>query len=192
MWRLLSAIACVLALLGAAACSPDASEVGRADRDAFIEEFEQRFPGRLVDDAGEHEQLLRFAEIACGQTVEIAEKAIKVPLLKDDRERRQFAIMSLTRVCQPPKDALVTRDEFDDDWPLDVERGSIRGAPLDNGDAILLFQVSDGTQYKLNGLASQTSAEVIDAIWSADPDIPGAKVSIGPLITRGLEIYATG
>jgi hypothetical protein len=43
--------------------------------------------------------------------------------------------------------------------------------------------------YAVNGIARQSGeCAEIDPIWVDDPDIPGAKMDIGPIIDRGLEL----
>ncbi|MDP1820676.1 MAG: DUF2511 domain-containing protein [Acidimicrobiales bacterium] len=52
--------------------------------------------------------------------------------------------------------------------------------------------VREGVTYALNGLARGSAEEngwrEIDEIWRDNPDIPGTKVDIGPLIDRGLDL----
>jgi hypothetical protein len=81
----------------------------------------------------------------------------------------------------------VSKADFGDDWPLTVEGGllSCRG-----GSAIVFG--SGGDAYAVNGTARGRAADNgwldIDAIWAPNPEIPGTKKDIGPLIDLGLSL----
>lgn len=75
--------------------------------------------------------------------------------------------------------AYLTRTEFGEAWPLTVDR--VQVFCTGNGGII----VADGEQrYALNG-AAQSQAPAINPIWKENPEIPGTKINIAPLIERG-------
>jgi hypothetical protein len=77
----------------------------------------------------------------------------------------------------------VTASEFGDQWPLSVDSGRIDCiAP---GAAIFIY---DGTTYQLNGMAQSQGYARINPIWRNNPEIPGAKISISPLLKAALEL----
>ncbi|MEM7586214.1 MAG: DUF2511 domain-containing protein [Acidobacteriota bacterium] len=75
---------------------------------------------------------------------------------------------------------LVTAAEFGAEWPFSVERGHVDCVPYQAA----VFRTG-GSVYALNGLA-RSRYPAIDPIWKANPDIPGTKISIGPMINRAL------
>ncbi|MEE2566623.1 DUF2511 domain-containing protein [Hyphobacterium marinum] len=81
----------------------------------------------------------------------------------------------------------VTAAEFGDDWPFTVDSGRLScRAPRQ-----ALFY-ANGRTYPLNGAASARSMDhgyaSLDRIWRDNPDIPGTKISVGPMISRALEL----
>jgi hypothetical protein len=79
--------------------------------------------------------------------------------------------------------AHVTRAQFVDEWPLTVDGGDLR---CENG--AVVFEGDDGGLYAVNGTAKANGTPGIEPIWADDPDLPGVKINIGPLIDRGLEL----
>jgi hypothetical protein len=78
----------------------------------------------------------------------------------------------------------VSRSDFGNEWPLTVDSGT-----LDCDEPGLVTFSANGTTYAVNGLAIGSDRwPDIDAIWADDPQQPGLKISIGPLIDRGLAI----
>ncbi|MEJ7787439.1 MAG: DUF2511 domain-containing protein [Solirubrobacteraceae bacterium] len=75
------------------------------------------------------------------------------------------------------------------EWPLTVASGEVRCEGGDGAGAVI-FQAPDGTDYAVNGAAKTAKQDLpgIDAIWKKDPDIPGARVNISPVLDRGLEL----
>lgn len=69
-------------------------------------------------------------------------------------------------------------------WPLSVAKGVLRCREP----GAVTFEAG-GMVYAVNGIARQSGeCAEIDPIWVDDPDIPGAKMDIGPIIDRGLEL----
>lgn len=71
----------------------------------------------------------------------------------------------------------VTREEYGDRWPFTVDSGRVE---CRQGGAVV-FVVGDWV-YQLNGIASQKGYANLAPIWRDNPDIPGSKVSVGPMI----------
>jgi|GEM_PF-3471750 len=81
----------------------------------------------------------------------------------------------------------VTSTEFQDDWMLTVDSGTLVCEPP----AGIVFIAPDGTEYAVNGTATGMGYADIQPIWKADPSVPaelGLKISIDPLITAGMEL----
>lgn len=77
----------------------------------------------------------------------------------------------------------VSRADFGDKWPLTVESGELQ--------CIKSFGVvfhTGGTTYAVNGSAIDLGYKRIDPIWAPDPEFPGAKKSMAPLIDAGREL----
>ena len=88
------------------------------------------------------------------------------------------------------KRQVVTRAEFGADWPLTVDGGTLRCKFPDSERPqlhALLIEVG-GDSYALNGVARTHAARNgwrdVKAVWRDNPQIPGAKVAITPLIER--------
>ena len=88
----------------------------------------------------------------------------------------------------------VTESEYGKKWPFTVSEGTILCETIPNqrpNIAILTFKVGS-KEYALNGLAKarmeKRGFKDIVEIWKDDPEIPGAKVSVGPMIARGLKL----
>lgn len=73
-------------------------------------------------------------------------------------------------------------------WPLTVESGTLR---CETPSAVV-FEAPDGTTYALNvtatARAEQRGYAEVEAIWLENPEIPGTRISIGGLISDGLEL----
>lgn len=65
-------------------------------------------------------------------------------------------------------------------WPLTVEEGTLRC----ENDAVV-FTDPDGNEWAVNGQAVTVGYNEIDPIWLDNPDLDGAKLDIGPLISYG-------
>jgi hypothetical protein len=70
-------------------------------------------------------------------------------------------------------------------WPLTVSEGEIECRT----GQVLLFRHKTQA-YALNGTARAKMPKLppIDAIWKADPKIPGAKINIGPLVDEARKL----
>jgi hypothetical protein len=75
----------------------------------------------------------------------------------------------------------LTASQFGAKWPLTVKQGFVRCE-----DGSVIFNAG-GTEYGVNGTAKDEGFEEIEAIWKKDPDIPGARLDISPVLDAGLE-----
>lgn len=75
----------------------------------------------------------------------------------------------------------VAAADFGDQWPLTVPAGQVNC--IKPNAAVFIHE---GTTYQLNGAASQQGYTSINGIWRDDPNIPGAKVNIRPLLEAAL------
>lgn len=77
----------------------------------------------------------------------------------------------------------VNEADYGGDWPFTVSSGRLR---CESGSAVVF--ATGGNEYAVNGAASSQGYPDIDPIWRDNPDIPGTKVNISPLIDDGLEL----
>ena len=76
----------------------------------------------------------------------------------------------------------ITSQEYGEDWPFTVSKGT-----LECKDDAVIFH-ANGSKYAVNGTAQRLGALRINPIWKDNPAIPGTKISVGPLISRGLDL----
>lgn len=87
----------------------------------------------------------------------------------------------------PPNQLHITKADFGDAWPFTVDEGVLTGTG--SGGVGEVTFTTNGVTYGVNGLANGTGKYAeIEAIWAANPSIPGTKKDIGPIIKRGLEL----
>jgi hypothetical protein len=67
-------------------------------------------------------------------------------------------------------------------WPFTVASGLLECKP----GRVVVFHTG-GTTYGVNGLAAARYRS-INPIGRSDPTIPGTKISVGPVIDRGLSL----
>ncbi|MEA1606137.1 DUF2511 domain-containing protein [Pseudomonas spirodelae] len=95
----------------------------------------------------------------------------------------------LSSVAHAAGPQLISADDYGDAWPFTVDEMHLSCFP---GDALVVADAETGVMYPLNGTAkakaSALGLEPIDKVWRADPDIAGAKVSLGPVIEQGLPL----
>ncbi len=78
----------------------------------------------------------------------------------------------------------ITQAEYGDQWPFTVSEGQL----LCNAPNYVYFK-ANGQEYAINGAAKQIGAfRPTEEIWRDNPEIPGTKINIGPIISRGLEL----
>lgn len=89
----------------------------------------------------------------------------------------------------PPTEAPISRADMGAEWPLTVESGVIG---CERGRAIKFL--ANRKTYSINGTAQAYSKThgfgwlQVNSIWADNPDIPGTKINIGPLIARGQKL----
>jgi hypothetical protein len=69
-----------------------------------------------------------------------------------------------------------TKEDIGDKWPLKPEKVRIL---VSREKAI--FVIHKNKRYALNGTARALNGRDLEPIWLDNPDVPGAKMSLGPL-----------
>jgi hypothetical protein len=97
------------------------------------------------------------------------------------------------RASESRSSVVITKKQYGKRWPFTVPRGDLYCHGLGAGIGDVMFRVpfpaAHAGVYGLNGLARQhLHLPGINAIWRKDPQIPGARVNIGPIIERGLKL----
>ena len=86
--------------------------------------------------------------------------------------------------------ANVTAKQFGDEWPFTVPSG-ILSCEGKSGLGAVVF-TTNGKSYAVNGAARQKAKregyKEISEIWKDNPQYPGSKVNIGPIIQKGLTL----
>lgn len=87
----------------------------------------------------------------------------------------------------------VSREQFKDGWPLTVTSGTLKCELVPGSPKMHLVTFSSGGKvYALNGIARGHAKKrgwlEVRPIWKDNPEIPGTKISIGPLIDHGLAL----
>lgn len=84
---------------------------------------------------------------------------------------------------------LISAEQFGDGWPFTVEEMHLSCFP---GSVLVVSDAETGVMYPLNGTAKAKAGalglEPIEKVWRDDPDIAGAKVSLGAVIEQGLPL----
>ena len=83
----------------------------------------------------------------------------------------------------PERGVLVSAAEYGDRWPLTVSEARVELI----GSSVAVLH-AEGRTYALNGTAQSRGYPRIDPIWRNNPDIPGTKISISPLIQLALSL----
>jgi hypothetical protein len=80
--------------------------------------------------------------------------------------------------------ALARADIPKGEWPLTVSHGVVRC----EGTSVIFR--ANGRDYAVNGTAQMLHKEMakIHRIWRRDPDVPGLRINIGPVLDKGLEL----
>lgn len=72
-------------------------------------------------------------------------------------------------------------------WPFTVDTATLMCSEGAGGQRVTVS--ANREMYALNGTAkSQTDLPHFDVIWRDDPNTPGVKVDIGPMLDRGLAL----
>jgi hypothetical protein len=103
-----------------------------------------------------------------------------------------LAVLVLGTACESESGAdtsgrAISASDYGDEWPLTLQGGVLAC----EGAGMVTF-TAEGKTYAINGLAGGAADErgwaEIDPVWADDPEIEGAKISIGPLIDDGLAL----
>ena len=78
----------------------------------------------------------------------------------------------------------VSSADFPGEWMLTVDKGEL----ICKAPSTIVFIAPDGAQYAVNGTATSRGYADIQPIWKDNPEIPGTKINIGSLISKGLEL----
>ena len=86
----------------------------------------------------------------------------------------------------------VSAETWDGQWPLTMDGGVLTCSRM-AGVEVVYITDGEGRMWPLNGTASAHAARFgaepeINPIWRDNPEIPGTKISVGPLITRALSL----
>jgi len=85
--------------------------------------------------------------------------------------------------------ALINEDQFGADWPFTKSEMHLSCLP---GNAVVVMDVDTAAMYPVNGPANQQAKrrgmEPLNNVWRDNPEIAGTKVSISPVLERGLRL----
>lgn len=98
-----------------------------------------------------------------------------------------MAALLMTALASHAASRTVMASEFGREWPLTVTDGTI-SCTQQGAAKIATFIAPGGKWYALNGAASSRGHADIDPIWKDNPENPGAKKSIRPLIDAALKL----
>lgn len=90
-----------------------------------------------------------------------------------------------------PDPSVVTATEYGEDWPFTFDEGTLACDDVENGPAARI-RAPDNIEYALNGVAIAFGFPELTMdsdVWRDDPST-GAKVSLGDLVGRALELCA--
>lgn len=97
-----------------------------------------------------------------------------------------LAALLLTPMMTLAASAEVSLAKMKDAWPFTLDKGVLRC------ESSLVTFSANGKTYAVNGSAKTKGRTAgwtdVREIWKDNPAIPGTKISIGPMITKGLEL----
>lgn len=95
-----------------------------------------------------------------------------------------------TRGSNRPAGLVERRTWNDGPWPFTVDTATLFCTKAAGGERVTV--VADREMYALNGTAESAKLwPPFDPIWLDNPNIPGLKVDIGPMINRGIALCAS-
>jgi hypothetical protein len=84
---------------------------------------------------------------------------------------------------------MISAQEYGDAWPFTVEEVQLQCHP---GMVLLVKDPQTGHAYPINGAASARAQALnlqpLEHIWRPDPLIADAKISLGPVLNRGISL----
>lgn len=99
-----------------------------------------------------------------------------------------FALLGLLGSAAVAQD-LISADDFGDTWPFTFEEGYVA---CHAGNAVTVMDAESGRMYPLNGAAmgkaNALGLDDLGPVWRDNPEISGTKVSVGPVIEKGLTL----
>ena len=118
--------------------------------------------------------------------------------------RKRMAILAVALVAIVPAAAeaggtgdkpavTVTKKQYGKRWPFTVPSGQLYCHGLGGGLGEVMFRVpfpsTNAGVYGVNGLArTRLKLPGITKIWRKNPNIPGARIDISPILDRGLKL----
>lgn len=109
----------------------------------------------------------------------------KIPLI--------FLVVSLLPAIVLASSLKISKGQFSGDWPLTIDSGLLNCELSSVSPNLQLVTfTSNGKTYALNSTARGQSKNrgwlEVNQVWKENTSIPSTKVSIGPLIDRGLAL----
>lgn len=84
---------------------------------------------------------------------------------------------------------LISAEDFGDAWPFTFEEAYVA---CHAGRAVTVMDAESGRMYPVNGAASGKASalglDALDSVWRESAEIPGTKVSVAPVIEKGLTL----
>jgi hypothetical protein len=84
---------------------------------------------------------------------------------------------------------LISAEDFGDGWPFTFEEAYVA---CHAGNAVTVMDAESGRMYPVNGAAkgkaSALGLDDLEPVWLDNAQIPGTKVSVGPVIEKGLTL----
>jgi hypothetical protein len=85
--------------------------------------------------------------------------------------------------------ARISPANFSEAWPFAVDQLDLLCEP---GDAVIVVNPADGKRYGVNGAAigraSELKLDSLEGIWVDNPQLPGTKISVSPVINQGIAL----
>ncbi len=85
----------------------------------------------------------------------------------------------------------ISERDYGDKWPLLVSKGKLNCEGAGSNHGAVTFKAA-GETYAVNGIALSRAKKrgwkKIDEIWKDNPDVPGLKMDLTPIIEKGLSL----
>ncbi|MCU1716804.1 YebY family protein [Pseudomonas sp. 5P_3.1_Bac2] len=84
---------------------------------------------------------------------------------------------------------MINAQEYGEAWPFTVAEVQLQCHP---GMVLLVKDLESGDSYPINGAASASADKLklkpLENIWRSDPQVEDAKISLNPVIQRGISL----